>query len=1103
AMRSTRIPRLASVLLVVAFGISAAVAQVITTYAGGVVVEDQPATTTPLSQPRGLAVDRQGNLYIAETGAGLIRKVEAATGIATVIAGGGTLLDDARPIPARQALLDGPNSPVVDPFGNVFFSDTNNHRIRKITPDGMITTVAGTGIQGGGGVGDGGPATRAPLNMPLGLYLDSVGNLLIVESVGGDQARIRMVTAATGVIQTIAGGGTGGEGSRALEYRLSAVGGVTQDRQGNILLVANSGSGDGRVLRIDRASSIVTTVVGGGTAFNPPLPAAPRSLQLCGTTFVAVDSAGTIYFDGCGGVQKLDPSDNLVKNFFNGSGWGGQVVLDSSDTIFAATVGGLVYRIEREQTGRVVAGTEDAFDGLFANLAALGVPWRLAFDGQGNLYIADSGQSLGRIRRVDRGTGIITTVETGNVGGLAIDRAGNAYFASYNTGIRKFEAGTGRLTTLVPPAGSSEGVRLAEGILAADARVYGSSGLAVDAAGNLYFITTGSPGTTITASPVYERIWMLEASSGLLRVVAGNGTRATTGDGGPAREASLANPIDIALDGRGNLLIVSFAPRLRQVNLATGIITSIPVDLFDQYGVTVDGQGNIYVSQGHRVGVMVGGRFVPIAGSGQRGFFGDGGLATLARLNEPAGLAVDPEGNLYIADSLNSRVRKVSAVSVTPVLTVSANSLEFAARQGQLPPSPQRVSITGGNLVPSAWTAEITTQTGGNWLAVSPPSGTTPASLQVGVNPANLTPGLYRGAVNIVSPGASGSPQTIAVTLNVQSTNPPAIGLSQQFLSFTALQGGSSPPAQSVSLTNTGGGVLTFALQTETSAGGTWLQVSASSATAPATLTVRANSANLAAGQYQGLITIQETTTGATRPLAVSLLVSRAVPILQVSQTGLLFLGVEGSLTLRPQTLTIQNRGQGVMSWRVTTSVPGGGDWLRATPDRGTSDAANPQAAPSVTVTVDPTRLRAGIVTGLLILTAEGAPNSPFVVLVLVSMQAPGSEPVGLLSPAGLIFTALAGSTAPLTQEVTVSTTGGRQLQFLAGVRTERGGNWLSLSPNTGTLLGSTESVALQVTASPAGLAAGVYVGVLTVSFGTGLVQDVAIALVVSPAASS
>ena len=129
-------------------GSRAAHPQIISTFAGGVVVEDQPATATPLNLPRGIAVDLQGNLYIAETAGGLIRRVDAATRIATIIAGGGTQLDDARPIPAREALLDGPTFPAVDGLGNVYFCDTNNHRIRKITPDGMITTVVGTGLPG-------------------------------------------------------------------------------------------------------------------------------------------------------------------------------------------------------------------------------------------------------------------------------------------------------------------------------------------------------------------------------------------------------------------------------------------------------------------------------------------------------------------------------------------------------------------------------------------------------------------------------------------------------------------------------------------------------------------------------------------------------------------------------------------------------------------------------------------------------------------------------------------------------------------------------------------------------------------------------------------
>ena len=91
-MRPKFYPLFAALLVFLLGSVPAARAQVISTFAGGVVVEDQPATTTPLSQPRGLTVDRQGNLYIAETGAGLIRKVDAVTGIATIIAGGGTEL---------------------------------------------------------------------------------------------------------------------------------------------------------------------------------------------------------------------------------------------------------------------------------------------------------------------------------------------------------------------------------------------------------------------------------------------------------------------------------------------------------------------------------------------------------------------------------------------------------------------------------------------------------------------------------------------------------------------------------------------------------------------------------------------------------------------------------------------------------------------------------------------------------------------------------------------------------------------------------------------------------------------------------------------------
>ncbi len=1071
-------------------GVPQAHAQAISTYAGGVVLEDQPATSTPLNVPRGVAVDFQGNLFIVETAGGLVRRVDAVTGIATIVAGGGTQLDDARPIPGRQVALDGPTHGGVDGLGNFYFCDTNNHRIHKITTDGMITTVVGTGLQGFSG--DGGPATRAHLSSPEGIYVDVLGNLWISDSGNG---RIRMVSASTGIIQTVAGGGTGGEGSKALEVGLAGPRGVTRDSKGNIFVVAGlPPDGRTRILRIDASSGVVTTMGGGGTihsgaGFDSTVPTDPKSVDLCGAQSVAVDAAGNVYYDSCPGVRRISVSDGLMRVYFGGLGYpgGGHVILDGSGLAFAWPVG-LVFRIQAENSGRTVAGTADPLDGLFATAAVLGTPVRLSLDTQGNLYIADNNQA--RIRRVDAKTTIISTVTTSdNSTPVHVDRAGNIYYAGGGAGIAKMEAGTGKVTTVVGRALAVPNIQLADGMKATDARVIFVSSLVADSSGNLFFTAPG------------DRVWMVEASTGLLRLVAGNGTSGNSGDGGPGKDASLANPNDLALDGRGNLLIAQLGfGRLRQVNLSTGVISSVPVDLGGgQSGVAVDGRGNIYVSVPNLVGVIVGGKFVTVAGTRQRGFFGDGGIPTLAKLSGPQGLAVDADGSLYIADTGNARIRKVTALAVTPVLAVKPASLVFSARQGQAPPSPQALTVTGGNLLPLAWTADVSTDRGGTWLAVSPASGAAPTTVLVAVNPAGLSPGTYAGAINIVSSGASGSPQTISVTFNVLSTNPPAIGLSQQFLSFAALQGGVNPPPQTISLTNTGGGTLSFAVQTETSGGGGWLQVATSSGTAPATLTVRANAVGLGPGLYQGLITIKETSTGELRTIAVSLLVSRAVPILQVSQTGLLFLGVEGNLTLRPQTLLIQNRGQGVMNWRVQASVAGAGDWLKVSPTSGSSDASKPEAAPSVTVTVEPTQLRAGVFSGLLTIVADGAPNSPFVVLVLVSMQPAGSEPVGIIQPAGLIFTTPSGSTAPLTQEVNVSTTGGKQLQFLAGVRTQSGGNWLSLSPTGGTLLGSTDSVKLQLTVSPAGLGSGVYVATLTVAFGTGLAQDVAIALVVTP----
>ncbi len=360
--------------------------------------------------------------------------------------------------------------------------------------------------------------------------------------------------------------------------------------------------------------------------------------------------------------------------------------------------------------------------------------------------------------------------------------------------------------------------------------------------------------------------------------------------------------------------------------------------------------------------------------------------------------------------------------------------------------------------------------------------------------------GTYRGTVTIKATGTSNSPQTVEVVLTVQGATGAVLGLSQQFLNFQAVAGAANPPPQTLSIINAGSGTLSWSASAETSTGGAWLRVSPALGTAPSTLTLAVDATGLAQAVYQGQITLRNLTANETKIISVVLTVTRAQPILLPTQTGFLFVGVEGSLVIGPQSFAVQNAGQGRMDWQIQVNLPGGGDWLRVSPLRGSSEAGQP--VPQVTLQLDPARLRAGISVALLTILAEGALNSPQTAIVLVNMLPRGSPPVGTINPLGLIFTAQAGATAALTQGITIASTGGQPLQFLARARTQAGGNWLSVTPEQGVLLSSSESASLQVQASPAGLAAGVYFGAITLSFGTGVTQEVAIALVVAPAAA-
>ncbi|MBI4325065.1 MAG: VCBS repeat-containing protein [Chloroflexi bacterium] len=600
-----------------------------------------PATSAGLNSNMGLAVDGSRGIYIADTDNHRIRRV-APDGIITTFAGTGERGFSGDGDPAISARLNYPFAVAVASSGTVYVADTYNRRIRRITPDGVITTVAGNGETGEGG--EGGPAVQARLNFPTALAVDAAQNIYVADY---NNHKVRRV-GTDGIIVTVAGTGTAGysgDGSLASAAQLNSPFGVALDAAGNILV------GDMQNQRVRRVGidGTITTIAGTGEAG----------------------------FSGDGG-----PAGSAVFN------WPRGLTVDQAGNVYVCdNLNHVVRRISAAGVVTSVAGkpwSKYPGEGGLATQAPLGGPTSVAVDAGGNVHVTDIGYHI--VRRISP-EGLLTTVAgSGAAGyggdggaataasfhdpyGVAVDQAGNLYVADFwGHRVRRIGA-DGVITTIAGtgPGGEAGGGFSGDGGKATEAVLNRPKELAVDAQGNVYVVDLGNR--------KIRRIGV----DGIIRTIAGTGEAGYNGDGQPATAAQLSDPWGIAVGRSGDVFLAdTFNHRIRRIG-ADGIISTIAgtgeagysgdggpavqAQLDTPVSIATDNDGNVYIADFHnhrirRIGPDQ--QITTVAGTGVPGLGSDGTPAASAQLRYPQGLAVDQAGNLYFADYLSRLVRKIS-----------------------------------------------------------------------------------------------------------------------------------------------------------------------------------------------------------------------------------------------------------------------------------------------------------------------------------------------------------------------------------------------------------------------------------------------------------
>jgi sugar lactone lactonase YvrE len=617
--------------------------------------------------PHGAATDPNGNVYVADLDNHIIRKITPA-GVVTTLAGtaGETGSADGTGATAR---FSSPRGVATDSSGNVYVSDTDNHTIRKITPAGVVSTFAGTAGATGSIDGTG---TTASFNIPQGIATDASGNVYVGDYGNGIVRKINQA----GVVTTLAGtaGVSGSTDATGVEASFSYLRSVATDALGNVYV---ADSGNGTIRKITREG--VVTTLAGTAGVTGSADGTGAAAKFSDPQDIVSDAIGNVYVSDTGNhtIRKITPSGVV--------------------TTLAGTVG--------------VSGSADG-TGLAASFDQ---PHGLANDASGNVYVSDTGNHT--IRKITR-DGVVTTLagtaraslsgSSDGIGaaasfdgpsGIATDASGNVYVADFlNNTIRKITP-AGLVTTFAGKAGVKGSL---DGIGAA-ASFSGPGGVATDASGNV-FVADSFNNSIRKITP-----------AGVVTGVAGTAGVIGLADGIGAL-ASFAGPYGIATDASGNVYVSDVNNNTIRKITKEGVVTTLAgtagvtgradgigaAASFDgPSGLATDVGGNVYVSDYYNNTI----RKITPAGlvttlAGTAGVKGSAdGIGAAASFDGPDGIAFDASGNMYVADYFNNTIRKITPTGLVTTLAGTTGVASF--KPGALPGvinGPLGIGISGSKI---------------------------------------------------------------------------------------------------------------------------------------------------------------------------------------------------------------------------------------------------------------------------------------------------------------------------------------------------------------------------------------------------------------------